>query len=387
MLSCQRELFDIPRAVCYLNAAAYSPLPKLVQEAAHVAIWRKAQPWRVDAQFAEEMNERTRRAAARLIKADVNDVAIVSSVGYGVATAGKVLAVPPDSRVLVLRDDHTSPVLEWMSRSATEDFVVEVVARQGRQSWTEALLAAMERPGARPLALVSISNVHWADGGIVDLDVVMPKVRRLGGAILIDATHAVGMMDFDVGRLDPDFVCFPTYKWLLGPYGRAFLYVAKRHQAGIPLEQTAPARKHVRAEADIYFDDTSYVDNARRYDMGERDHFISLDMAAVAMEMVHAWGPAALGAYAASMTRQLAEALAEIPGLEILPETVRAPHLLSVGFTSGMPTDLVKRLEASQVYAAPRLGRLRISPHVYNDAADVTRFLDVFQEEVARNRA
>lgn len=387
MLSCQRELFDIPRAICYLNAAAYSPLPKLVQEAAHDAIWRKAQPWRVDAQFAEEMNERTRRAAARLIQADVNDVAIVSSVGYGVATAGKVLAIPPDSRVLVLRDDHTSPVLEWLSRSAMENFAVEVVARQGRQSWTEALLAAMERAGAPPIALVSISNVHWADGGIVDLDVVMPKARRLGAAILIDATHAVGMMDFDVGRLDPDFVCFPTYKWLLGPYGRAFLYVAKRHQAGIPLEQTAPARKRVRAEADLYFDDTSYLDNARRYDMGERDHFISMEMAAVAMEMVHAWGPAALGAYAASMTRQIAEGLAEMPDLEILPQSMRAPHLLSVGFTSGMPPDLVKRLAASQVYAAPRLGHLRISPHVYNDAADVTRFLDVFQEEVLRNRS
>ncbi|HBY31280.1 MAG TPA: aminotransferase, partial [Bradyrhizobium sp.] len=41
----------------------------------------------------------------------------------------------------------------------------------------------------------------------------------------------------DVTKLDPDAVIFPTYKWLIGPYGRAFLYIAKRHQNGVPLEQ------------------------------------------------------------------------------------------------------------------------------------------------------
>ena len=74
---------------------------------------------------------------------------------------------------------------------------------------------------------------------------------------------------------------FPTYKWLLGPYGRAFLYVAKRHQGGVPLEQTAYGRRAVRAEQATYIADTAYVDDARRFDMGERDHLVSLEMAAV----------------------------------------------------------------------------------------------------------
>jgi len=43
-----------------------------------------------------------------------------------------------------------------------------------------------------------------------------------------------------------------------------------------------------------------------------------------------------------------------------------------------MPDGLAGRLAASQVYAAVRLGRLRISPHVYNDEADVERFIQVF---------
>jgi selenocysteine lyase/cysteine desulfurase len=34
----------------------------------------------------------------------------------------------------------------------------------------------------------------------------------------------------------------------------------------------------------------------------------------------------------------------------------------------------VQNLWAQQIYVAPRLGRLRVSPHVYNDEADIDRF-------------
>jgi len=382
MLTCQRDQFDMPREICFFNVAAFSPLPKRVQDVAHAAVKRKAQPWLLDADIIPIVNERARKAAAQLIQAEPADVALVSSVGYGVATAGKVLDIPRGSRVLVLANDHTAPVLEWMSRAKAGGFTVETVERPAGASWTEAILDAIDRPGAAPLALVSISNVHWSDGGIVDLDTVVPAIKRLGAALLIDATHAIGMMDFDVGRWDPDFVCFPTYKWLLGPYGRAFVYIAKRHQDGVPLEQTSLGRKGVDAAAPVYFADTSYLDDARRFDMGERDHFISMDMAATAMEMVYEWGPANLGAYAADLTAKLARHLADLPGIALLPAENRTPHLLCLGFPKGMPADLPDRLSQADVFVAPRLGRLRVSPHIYNDETDVIRFADVMRRSL-----
>ena len=134
-------------------------------------------------------------------------------------------------------------------------FTVETVraARQrrldARRCWT-----AIERQGAAPLALASISSVHWSDGGMVDLGRVAAGAARAGRGPA-DRRHAQRRRDadLDVRALDPDFVVFPTYKWLLGPYGRAFLYVAKRHQGGVPLEQTSYGRRAVRAEQDIYF--------------------------------------------------------------------------------------------------------------------------------------
>ena len=378
MLPCQRNLFDIPRDVCWLNAAAWSPLPIASRQAGEQGVLRKVHPWEMRPDDGSRQIERARTAAARLINADPQDVAVISSVSYGVATAGRILPLPRGSRVLVLQDDHTSPVLEWMERTKNAGAELEIVRRPADGDWTEAVLAAISRAGAASLAVVSISSVHWSDGGLIDLERVVPAVRRAGAAIVIDATHAAGVMPLDVGLLDPDFLIFPTYKWVLGPYGRAFLYVAKRWQNGTPLEQTSAGRRGVSTEAAPYIHDAAYVSNASRFDMGERDIFITLEMAAIGMELMDSWGSPAITGRLLMLTRRLAEGLRE-SGVAIPAERVRAPHVLSLGFPQGMPADLPQQLAEQKVFASPRLGRLRISPHVYNDEEDVDRFVAAFR--------
>ena len=382
MLPSQRVLFDIPREICYLNAASWSPLPVATQEAGRVGVARKGRPWLIDPALPAKQYERARRAAARLINADADDVALISSVSYGVASAAKLLTVPAGSRVLVLENDHSSAVLEWMTRAPLGRFTVDVVPQPGDGDWTAAVLASIEQPGGAPVALASISSVHWSDGGIVDIDRVAAALRACGASLLVDATHGVGVMKTDVRSLDPDFLVFPTYKWLLGPYGRAFLYVAKRRQDGVPLEQTSYGRRAITSEREIYYRDVEFVAGARRFDMGERDHFISLEMASIGMELLAQWGCDAVQARLRALTARLAEGLRDC-GVMVPDTSVRAPHILSLRFPAGMPEGLIERLAAEQIYVAPRVGRLRISPHVYNDEDDVDRFVATFRRLVA----
>jgi selenocysteine lyase/cysteine desulfurase len=374
MLASQRAVFEMPRNICYLNSASYSPLPLRTQEAGRAAVGRKGTPWTLDARFANDQHERARAAAARLINADPADIALIPSVSYGVATAAKVLMIDRGARVIVLENDHSSPVLEWQTRAGAQGFTIETIRQPDDGDWTSAVLAAIERPGAPPISFASISSVHWSDGGLIDIEKVGAALRQQGASFLIDATQSVGVLTTDVRRLDPDFVIFPTYKWLLGPYGRAFLYIAKRHQAGIPLEQTSSGRRDVRAENEVYFRDISYVPDARRFDMGERDHFISMEMASIGMEMMVEWGAAAVAQRLLMLTERIAEGVRGF-GVRVPEPRVRAPHILSLSLKAGMPTGLVEGLASEGIYVAARLGRMRISPHVFNDEADADRFV------------
>jgi selenocysteine lyase/cysteine desulfurase len=376
MLPSQRASFDIPRDICYLNAASYSPLPIRTLEAGRAAVGRKGRPWTLEASFANQQHERARSAAARLIHAEPSDIALIPSISYGVATAAKLLMPGRGTRVLVLENDHSSPVLEWQTRADAGGFTVETIKQPDDGDWTSAVLESIERTGAPPVSLASISSVHWSDGGLIDVDKVGAALRRRDAAFLIDATQSAGVLAMDVQRLDPDFVIFPTYKWLLGPYGRAFLYVAKRHQNGIPLEQTPAGRRNVRAENAVYFTDLSYVPDARRFDMGERDHFISMEMASIGMEMVAEWGAPAIVQRLTMLTERIAVGVRGI-GVSVPEPHLRAPHILSLAFKGGMPAGLVEGLASEGVYVAPRLGRMRVSPHVYNDEADADRFAEV----------
>ncbi|MBR0654462.1 aminotransferase class V-fold PLP-dependent enzyme [Plastoroseomonas arctica] len=380
MLECQRDVFDIPRDVAYLNAASWSPLPMAVQAAGHAGIARKARPWGITAEHMAGQFARARATAAALIGAAPEDVALIPSVSYGVAVAGRILPIPAGSRVLVLGDDHSSPVLEWLQRAPEGGFSVETIARPADGDWTAAVLEAITRRGAVQLALVSISSVHWADGGLVDLGAVGAAVKATGAMLLVDATHHAGVLPLDVVALDPDVLIFPTYKWVLGPYGRAFLYIAKRWQDGVPLEQPGSSRRRVFSEAQPYFADLGFTDGAKRFDMGERDHLVGLEMASVGMEMMAAWGSAAISARLGWLTGLLAEGLAGMPGIDLPDARMRAPHVLSLGFPDGMRPGLIEALAERGVHVAPRLGRLRISPHVYNDEADVAAFLQAFRD-------
>ncbi len=374
MLASQRGHFEMPRDICYLNSASCGPLPLRTQEAGRAAVGRKGMPWTLEASFANRQFERARLAAARLINADPADVALISSISYGVATASKLLTIDRGARVLVLENDHASPVLEWQMRAEAQAFVIERVPQPPDGDWTSAILAAIERPGAARIALASISSVHWSDGGLIEIEKVGEALRRQGAVFLVDATHSVGVQTIDVKRLDPDFVIFPTYKWLLGPYGRAFIYIARRHQDGIPLEQTADGRRDVRAENALYFADLRYVPDARRFDMGERDYYISVEMAAISMEMIAEWGQPAIEQRLSMLTQRIADGLRGT-GVRVADRHLRAPHILGLGFAGGLPAGLVEGLAGEGIYVAARLKRMRVSPHVFNDEVDADRFV------------
>ena len=362
MLACQRDAFEIPREVAYFDSAAYSPLPRVVRAAGEAGVETKARPWETGRSEDGAWAERARGAAARLIGAAVGDVAIVGAVSYGVAVAARNLVLAPGGRILLMQDEFPSLALVWRGLAAERGLAIEVVARPGDGDWTGALLAAIGREGAVPVALAALTPLHWSDGARVDLAVLAPALRAQGGALVVDATQAAGVVDIDVGVLQPDFLVFPTYKWLLGPYGLAFLYVSPGRQGGVPLEFNGGNHR-----------DGGLIAGAGRFDRGERNDPVGLRMAATGMELVLSWGVGAIAGRLGYLTGLLAERLVGL-GLGVLPGHLRAPHVLGVRLPGGMPAGLMAELAGRGVFASDRLGVLRVSPHVWADEADVERF-------------
>jgi selenocysteine lyase/cysteine desulfurase len=115
--------------------------------------------------------------------------------------------------------------------------------------------------------------------------------------------------------------------------------------------------------------------------MGERDHFVSMEMASIGMEMMVEWGAPAVEQRLTMLTERIAAGVRGI-GVSVPELRLRAPHILSLALKGGMPAGLVEGLASDGVYVAPRLGRMRVSPHVYNDEADADRFVEVLSRRL-----
>lgn len=375
----QRHLFDLPDGVAYLNCAYMGPLPRLSRLAGEAALEQKSHPWEVQVRDFFAPSERARELFAGLIGASAEDIAIVPAASYGLAVAAKNLALKAGEAVLVLSEQFPSNLYVWRDKAAAAGAELITVPRPTDDDWTSAVLAHLE-PRVKILAL---PHCHWTDGGLLDLEKIGRAARAQGAALVVDATQSLGALPFDVRTIDPDFVAVAAYKWLLGPYGFGFLYVAPRHQQGIPLEYSWI----VRAEADQFARLVEYRDEfapgARRFDQGERSGLQLTPVAIASLELLCSWGIASIAATLAERTAAIAQRAAEL-GLGSAPRERRAGHFLGLRFAGGVPAGLPEKLAAAKVYASVRGASLRVTPHLYNTDADVDRLFEVLEQELRK---
>ncbi len=79
------------------------------------------------------------------------------------------------------------------------------------------------------------------------------------------------------------------------------------------------------------------------------------------------------------LTDKLADGLANT-GVQVLDRKLRARTCSASISPRAWPPTCPRSSPPRTSTAAPRLGRLRISPHVYNDEQDVERFVEVFRK-------
>ncbi|MFN3612982.1 MAG: aminotransferase class V-fold PLP-dependent enzyme [Rubrimonas sp.] len=366
MIACQRSLFDIPADVAYLNCAYMGPLPLAALQAGEDGLRRKARPWGIrPADFFEEADQ-ARALFAALVGADAEGVALIPSASYGLTTAARALDLKPGDRVLVLKDQFPSNVYPWAAAGA-ELVAVDVSETDA----TEAVIAALDG-GVR---LAALPNVLWTTGARLDLVRIGAACRAVGAALALDLTQSAGAMVTDLAAIGPDFAVAAGYKWLLCPYATGFLWVAPQHRDARPLEETWTGRRGSEDFSGLVAYRDEYQPGARRFDMGERANFALLPAAIASLRLLLDWTPAAVEATLAARNAAIADRAAAM-GATPTPADRRGPHYLSLALPAGARPDIPARLAERGVHVSQRGASLRITPHLWNDDADVDRLFD-----------
>ena len=374
MIPCQKHLFNIPQDITYLNCAYLSPQLRSVTQAGCIGVAAKEQPWQIVAQDFFTDTEQSRRLFAEMIDAQLDDIAIIPAVSYGMAVAASNIKVGEGDAILILEDQFPSNVYPWREVAKETGAMVKTVSRPQDEDWTRALLDSINDR----TAVVAISNCHWTNGGLIDLVKIGEHCRKIGSALVIDATQSVGAMPFSVAQVQPDFLVAASYKWLLGPYSLGFLYVHPRYQDGKPVEHGWIARKNSQDFAGLVNYQDKFQPGARRFDVGERSNFALMPMVVAALQQILDWQVEEIAATLSAMTHRIAERAVAL-GLKVAPAHLRGPHLLGLRFPEGVPADLVERLSQNKIFVSVRGDSIRISPHLYNTPEDIKKLLETLE--------
>jgi selenocysteine lyase/cysteine desulfurase len=338
-----RDAFEIPEDIGYFNTASLAPQLKRVRAAGEAAFEQRARPWAIQSADWFTDVERLRGLFAEIVHATPDHVALVPATSYAFALAARNLR---PRRVVVLEDEFPSGIYSWQAAGAE----LVTVSREGGQSWADATIAAIDER----VDVVSVPNVHWTDGAMVDLPRVADATRHAGAALMIDASQSCGAMPTDVAEIKPDFLVAVGYKWLLGPFGLGYLYVDERHHGGEPIEQNWINREGSQDFARLVDYRDAYQPGARRFDVGQRTSFMLTPMAIAALTQILDWGVETISRELRAITRRFA------PDAET--------HMAGVS-----PAPSPAALAEHRCVAALRGDSMRISPHLHITDDDVAR--------------
>ncbi len=366
-----RKLFPhLPEQV-YLNHAGIAPLNSRAREAMEKLLHLRN---REDIEFwpaALEEKEHLKTLIGQLINAPAENIALTPNTSAGLNILALGLEWQPGDRVLLNNFEFPSNVIPFrgLKRLGVElDFVKH---REGRLLLED--IEAHIHPRTR---LLSISFVEFLNGFRNDLKAIGEMCRQHDIIFCVDAIQGLGALQMDVQEMHIDFLSTSGHKWLMWPAGIGFVYISPRI-----FEQLYPAIAGwlgVQTPYDFfnYFQD--WAPDARRFETGTFNT-LGIVGARASLEMMLEIGTATIQQKVLENTDYLMQCLPEA-GYRLYSPTEPEHRSGIVTFFHPRAEELYQHLHNRKIFVSLREGKIRVSPHFYNNREDIDRFLEAVRK-------
>jgi len=369
-----RQEFSDFSPVIYLDCAYQGPFPKSTVERLHQAIELKSRPDRLKAPEYFGLPQRVRERLARLTGAEAGEIALTTSTTQGIGIVAAGLDLGSGDEVVVASTNFPSNLFTWL-HLRRKGVTVKVI--HPPEEVTLDLVAAELTSRTRVLAL---DWVNYSTGYRIDLAAFGSLMRERGGIFVVDGTQGVGAIDLNLHVLPVDVMACAAYKMLLGPYGTGFAYVAREllHRLDVPIINWYSLEGAEDFDA-LPKEEFNLIYDARVFDAGETGNFINLHGLEASLELVEEATVGAVNGHCRRLLRRLENGLrARGYGLSAASRPNHESTLL--GFhasTQDATAALHQKLSANQIAVSLRHRMIRVSPHLYNDEADIDRLLEM----------
>jgi selenocysteine lyase/cysteine desulfurase len=316
---------------------------------------------------------------AALIHAEADEVTYVPSTSMGEYLVTKALGLPESGGRVVTDALHFvgSFYMYEQYRLAGLDVVTVNMDAEHRIS-----IADMDRAITTNTKLVAISHVSLYNGFTHDVKAVCDIAHSRGALVYIDIIQSAGSIPVDVKAMGVDFAGCGTYKWLMGDFGFAFLYVNKALLPRLkrPWYGYRQTRNFANPILHVYPLDppgtvpyeSVQIDSVAGYFMGSFPATAVEAACSASLDWIQGVGVEQIEAYKQPMLARLQEVLRQRGWQVVTPPDTRA-SIVTVAYPNA--SQLESRLSPHKIEITLRGNSARVSPSVYNDMDDIEAFL------------
>jgi selenocysteine lyase/cysteine desulfurase len=366
-----RDLFPVTQRYAYLNHASVGALPKPVIRAMACYLEERSIHGSEALIDWDRDIERIRRAAARFLGAQRDEIIFTGSISHGLNIVAAGLDWRPGDNLICAETEFTANIYPWTNLRRRGVEVRFAPARDHRIPITE-LSALIDRR----TRLVAVSFVEFCSGFRVDLDALSTLCRDQGVYLCVDGIQGLGALRFQVDQTPADVVAAHAAKWMLGPQGAAFLYVQRDLLSR--LEPVMTGWRAVVDRDDYFCYDSPLREGGERFEPGSLNAVGLVGMEA-AIELLLSIGLAEIEDRVLALTDILIAGLKSRGCTITSPTATRRERSGIVCFRHpAVPSpELMENLKRAEVLVSLRGDVIRVSPHFYNNEADLERLVAV----------
>lgn len=318
-LDAVRARLPILGELTYLNTGTEGILAEPVLETYLAAVAAHDRSGHVGIPRATEESEAGRAQLAEMLHASPDEIAWSHNATDGVNLFIQAIRWPMDgtAEVIISNEEHPAIIMPWFTLAArggprVRTFTITPDAEETLANFRAAL-------SDRTVA-IAVSHVSCETGVRLPIAEICRLAKERGAWAFVDGAQSVGQFDFSPRGLGADALTGNGHKWLCGPKGTGFLWVASERLAEMRpsfVGSGTYTRERLRdAFVDGALPELRLVESARRFEYGTRNFgpYAGLD---AALQYRASLGAAAIEAHQATMSTQMKRDLATLPGVTV----------------------------------------------------------------------
>ena len=309
------------------------------------------------------------QVASRLINAVPEDIAAGSSATELLCSLAWAISPSKDQNVVSTEIVFPSTVYPWQRVSSSTGCEIRLAKEKNNFIHIDEIITLIDQH----TAVVCISHVEYGNGQTFDLHLLAEAAHEHGALLVVDATQSAGAIPIDVQACPVDALISGAYKWLCGPFGAAFMYLAPHLQTKLE-----PGLVGFRSHKNMWDLDASRIDypqTAQKFEFSTMAFGCAVGLTR-AINFLNDVGVENIFQH----NRQLADRLIE--GLQTRGAVITSPledksrsSIVRAHFENIGSNKIIQSLKRAGVFVSRRGDSIRFSPHLYNSMSDIDKAL------------